>query len=149
MVSTILPKNERKKFDFTTLVPQVDLFSFVFLEEWKTPKKHFEFNWPLDPTTNSETTNPDFLRISLWIRLFLIKKYITNNTWKTWSHCKEGTEYLMLSKFVKIRIKSLKTGSWIWWTRHLFWITMLSQDVFLKAICFNVHGSEWIEGKKF
>ena len=53
------------------------------------------------------------------------------------------------SKFVKIEIKSLEIGCWIWWTRQLFWITELSQDVFLKAICLNVHGSEWIEGKKF
>ena len=31
-VSSILPKNEQKKFDFTTMVPQVELFSFVFWE---------------------------------------------------------------------------------------------------------------------
>ena len=30
MVSSILPKNERKKFDFTSMIPQVELFSFVF-----------------------------------------------------------------------------------------------------------------------
>ena len=30
LVSAILPKNERKKFEFTTTVPQVELFSYVF-----------------------------------------------------------------------------------------------------------------------
>ena len=33
-----------KKFDFTTMVPQVELFSFVFWGELKTPKRHFEYN---------------------------------------------------------------------------------------------------------
>ena len=41
---TLLPKNE---FDFTTMIPQVDLFSFVFWKKLKTPKRHFEINWPL------------------------------------------------------------------------------------------------------
>ena len=30
-----------------TMKPQVDLFSFVFLRKLKTPKRHFEINWPL------------------------------------------------------------------------------------------------------
>ena len=30
------------------MVPQVELFSFVLLEEMKTPKRHFEINRPLD-----------------------------------------------------------------------------------------------------
>ena len=36
------------KFDFSTMIPQVDLFSFIFWEKLKTPKQHFEINWPLD-----------------------------------------------------------------------------------------------------
>ena len=32
---------------FTTMKPQVDLFSFVFWKKLKTPKRHFEINWPL------------------------------------------------------------------------------------------------------
>ena len=36
------PKKRTKKFDFTTLVPQVKLFLFGFLGELKTPKRHFE-----------------------------------------------------------------------------------------------------------
>ena len=29
------------------MIPQVDLFSFVFWKNLKTPKRHFEINWPL------------------------------------------------------------------------------------------------------
>ena len=36
------PKNERKKSDLSTMIPQVDLFSFIFWRKLKTPKRHFE-----------------------------------------------------------------------------------------------------------
>ena len=38
---TILPKKRTNKFDFTTIIPQVDLFSFVFWKKFKTPKMTF------------------------------------------------------------------------------------------------------------
>ena len=38
------PKEQTKKFDFTKMTPQVDLFSFVFCEKLKTPKSHSEIN---------------------------------------------------------------------------------------------------------
>ena len=38
------PKKRTNKFDFTTMVPQVELFLFVFLGELKSPKRHFEIN---------------------------------------------------------------------------------------------------------
>ena len=38
------PKKQRKKFNFTTMIPEVELFSFVFLGELKTPKRRFEIN---------------------------------------------------------------------------------------------------------
>ena len=41
------PKTRTKQFDFSTMIPQVDLFSFVFGEKLKTPKRHFEIKWPL------------------------------------------------------------------------------------------------------
>ena len=41
------PKKQTKKFDSTTMVPQVDLFSFISWKNLKTLKKHFEINWPL------------------------------------------------------------------------------------------------------
>ena len=37
-------KKRTKKFDLTTMIPQVDLFSFVFWKNLKTPKRHFEIN---------------------------------------------------------------------------------------------------------
>ena len=40
---TFLPKNERTN---STLL-LADLFSFVFWKKVKTPKRHFEINWPL------------------------------------------------------------------------------------------------------
>ena len=44
MNSTIKRTNE---FDLTTMIPQVNLFSFVFWKKSKTPKRQFENNWPL------------------------------------------------------------------------------------------------------
>ena len=38
------PKKRTKKFNFTTMVPQVDLFFVHFLGELKTPERHFEIN---------------------------------------------------------------------------------------------------------
>ena len=40
-------KKRMKKFDFTTMIPQVDLFSFVFWRKSMTPKNRYEINWPL------------------------------------------------------------------------------------------------------
>ena len=42
---TFFPKNERT--NLTLLL--VDLFAFVFWKKVKTPKRHFEINWPLMP----------------------------------------------------------------------------------------------------
>ena len=36
------PKKRIKKFDFTTMVPQVEIFFVHFLGELKTQKRHFE-----------------------------------------------------------------------------------------------------------
>ena len=46
--SSISSKEWTNKFDFTTMIPQVDLFSFVFWRKSTTPKNHFEINWPLN-----------------------------------------------------------------------------------------------------
>ena len=35
-----------KKFNFTTMVPEVELFLFLFWGELKTPKRRIEINWP-------------------------------------------------------------------------------------------------------
>ena len=44
---TFLPKNERTN---STMIPQVDLVSFVFWKKLKTQKRHFEIKWPLEIT---------------------------------------------------------------------------------------------------
>ena len=36
------PKKRRKEFNFITMIPQVDLFSFVFWRKSTTLKNHFE-----------------------------------------------------------------------------------------------------------
>ena len=40
-------KKQTKKFDLTTMIHQVDLFSFVFWKNLKIPKRLFEINWLL------------------------------------------------------------------------------------------------------
>ena len=47
LMSSISSKKRTKEFNFTTMIPQVDLFSFVFWRKLKTPKNHFEIIWPL------------------------------------------------------------------------------------------------------
>jgi hypothetical protein len=37
-------KKRTKKIDLTTMIPQVDLFSFAFWKNLKTPKRLFEIN---------------------------------------------------------------------------------------------------------
>ena len=39
------------------MVPQVNLFPFVFLEEMEDTKKHFEINWTLEHQTASPLEN--------------------------------------------------------------------------------------------
>ena len=42
------------------MIPQVDLFLFVFWEKLKTPKRHFEINWPLRAYCPNIYTLPAF-----------------------------------------------------------------------------------------
>ena len=55
-------KKRMNKFYFTTMKLQVDLFSFVFLRKLKTPKRHFEINWPLSFSYQIPTHANDHLR---------------------------------------------------------------------------------------
>ena len=55
--SSISSKKRTNKFDFTTMIPQVDMFSFVFLRKSTTPKKRFEINWPLEGRQSKEDQN--------------------------------------------------------------------------------------------
>ena len=55
------PKKRTKIFDFTTIIAQVNLFSFEFWEKLKTPKRHFEVNWPLSGTRKGEKNQVLFM----------------------------------------------------------------------------------------
>ena len=44
-------KKGTKKFNLTTRIPQVDLFSFVFWKNLKTSKRHFVINSPVNIPT--------------------------------------------------------------------------------------------------
>ena len=44
--SSIFSEKQTNEFDFTAMIPQVDLFSFVFWRKLTTPKRHFEINRP-------------------------------------------------------------------------------------------------------
>ena len=41
-------KKRTNGIDFTTKIPLVDFFSFLFWKKLKTPKRQFEINWPLE-----------------------------------------------------------------------------------------------------
>ena len=57
--SDVSSKKWTNEFDFTTMIPQVDLFSFVFWKKLKTSKRHFEINWPLGKIGENETPTLD------------------------------------------------------------------------------------------
>ena len=42
--ANVSSKKQTNGFYFTTMKPQVDLFSFVFWRKLKAPKRHFEIN---------------------------------------------------------------------------------------------------------
>ena len=63
LVSSISSKKWTKEFDFTTMIPQVDLFSFVFWRKSKTPKNHLEIIWPLVYFTK---TPNDWWTLNCW-----------------------------------------------------------------------------------
>ena len=54
---SLLPKTN--EINLTTMIPQVDLFSFVFGRNWDT-KRHVEIDWPL--ISGSSHTNNQFLQ---------------------------------------------------------------------------------------
>ena len=57
-----LPKNERTNSTLLLL----DLFSFVFWKKVKTPKRHFEINWPLGCISNPSFFSPSYSVLSGW-----------------------------------------------------------------------------------
>ena len=43
----MFPPKDKQTNSTTTMIPQVNLFLFSFWRKLKTPKRHFEINWPL------------------------------------------------------------------------------------------------------
>ena len=66
LMSLISSKKRTKKFDFTSMIPQVDLFSFIFRKKFKTPKRHFEINWSLDPYLLTVLLSIPFNKLPCW-----------------------------------------------------------------------------------
>ena len=70
---TFLPKNERTNSSLLL----IDLFSFVFWKKVKTPKRHFEINWPLVETVFCKNKIP---ALHLWHMQSLKRwKYLIQN----------------------------------------------------------------------
>ena len=93
MGSSISSKKRTDEFNFTTMIIQVDLFSFIFSRKSTNPKNLFEFNWPLSSdkkstlTTSINSTNKLFaiLTNSFFIyEICLNLLGLTNNNLK---HC--------------------------------------------------------------
>ena len=86
------------------------LFTFIFRIIFLSFLGKFELFWrwiycSLDPTTNSETTNPEFS----WIyQYFWQKKNII---------AYKQTKLVLFKKIIKIGIRSFGIGCWIRWTK--------------------------------
>ena len=75
----------RNKFDFTTMIPQAHLLSFVFWIKLKAPEVHFENNWPLGTTQITifiESIMKGEIKLCAWsyfevfVNLFFVVKQI-------------------------------------------------------------------------
>ena len=69
LMSSISSKKRTKEFDFTTMIPQIDLFSFVFWRKSKTPKNHFEVIWPL--VLKPEQCNQNSISVLTWSKIYI------------------------------------------------------------------------------
>ena len=86
MGSSISSKKQTSEFAFTTMIPQVDLFSFIFWRKSMTPKNHFEINWPLTAAQVSCTQSSpspasvlgEYQTYSLSFTIFLCSIVLTN-----------------------------------------------------------------------
>ena len=78
-MSSNLPKKWTKNFDFTTMVPRVELFFVRFLVKFKTPKRDFEINWPLVSALNFHPypPSPFIFLLSILISLTNLFKFPT------------------------------------------------------------------------
>ena len=73
--SSISSKKRTNKFDFTTMIPQVDLFSFVFWRKSTTSKNLFEINWPLRPPSKKYILIRHFSSVNCIVYLSVYKSF--------------------------------------------------------------------------
>ena len=64
------------------MIPQFDLFSFVFWRKLKTPKRHFEINWPL---ARAESGKGSCLFFCFWDFLTFTSHLVVSNIKSTFS----------------------------------------------------------------
>ena len=62
--------NERIRL-YNYMIPQVYLFSIVFWRKMKTPKWHFEINWPLAQDFKKDLRAFDNVSENIYLRLFI------------------------------------------------------------------------------
>ena len=90
------PIKGTKTFDFTTMVAQVELFSFVFWE--KTPKRHLEINQPL---TNS--FEMIYIYLSIMALTLLVKEFTPDDSKQE----SAGVDFLLLVEYENLFEKVL------------------------------------------
>ena len=101
MGSRISSKKQTNKFVSTTMIPQVDLFLFVFWRKSTTPKNHFKINWHLKLLK-------DFFEKDNKINSFL---RCHHHFYSQWQFSRENvwllkfSPNLCISQFLKSRIK--------------------------------------------
>ena len=67
-------KKQTSKFNFTSMIPQLNLFSFVFWRKLKTPKIYVKINWSLELSQRGTT----FSDMDWLVLAFLKIKYRYN-----------------------------------------------------------------------
>ena len=106
-----------KNFDFITMVPQVKLFLFIFLEELKTSKRHFEINWHL--IQNQNIFHCILYRISLSIFCISVKR-IMSMVFKASFHHINKEKYNMNFALFFFFPFSYSSFYWYFWQVHIF-----------------------------
>ena len=106
-------KKRTKEFDFTTMIPQVDLFSFAFWRKSKTPINHFEIIWPLGGAKDEhfscfhrscqlgEVVRSNTVYISLHFKIFSATSKCHQVTQFVSKWITQKSSYLKISEFLK------------------------------------------------
>ena len=102
-------KNRTNEFDFTTMILQVDLFSFVFWKKLKTPKRHFEINRPLEKKKILFFKRP--------IQLKVVWSYDDLLWFVNWFKI-AGSKYFWRCVEISSYLKKKQRKKWLWPTEN-------------------------------